>query len=702
MITAERKFRPDIEGLRAVAVGLVVLGHARVPGFEGGYIGVDVFFVLSGFLITGLLLREQATTGAVSMAGFYARRARRILPAASVVLVVTVLASYQWLGFLRGGEIAEDGKWAALFAANFRFASEGTQYLNLTAPPSPLQHYWSLAVEEQFYLVWPIIFLTVVSVAPRISPAAKLAAVLALIIVASFAWSVVQTGTNPVWAFFSPLTRAWELALGSLLAVGLPQLRRIPLRLGPWLSWAGLGGVIVGAFIIDSGTAFPGYAAALPVIGTAMVVVGGTIAPRGGAERLLGLLPFQVLGKWSYSLYLWHWPVLIIAEQRAGQSLPLVQNLGLVALGLGLAVITHYAIENPIRFARPLTRNPWSSLSVGVCLVVAAYGLSGWQLSQHSPSRPPARPAAALEAEPASDPGNFRGDPVEEVLALVAASTAINEQPSDLVLDLRSANTDFAWFLPAPEECLVDPEILESPPCIFGDPDGSRTVVLLGDSHAAQWLQALDDIGARMHWKVIMLGKAGCPAASLDFRMAYQTATQRLVGPPPDCVPWMDNAISRINETRPDVVILASCNGCEYMVDANDKVLTRSAWGTGLEETLQRITSPNTTKVVLGDIPRLKGSVDCLALHPDNVQACAEPVGPVTGATYNDIERSVAEAAGVAFIDVTPWFCGSVCSPIVGNMVVYTNDYHVTATYARHLSWALESVLMPIVESAEQ
>jgi hypothetical protein len=164
----------------------------------------------------------------------------------------------------------------------------------------------------------------------------------------------------------------------------------------------------------------------------------------------------------------------------------------------------------------------------------------------------------------------------------------------------------------------------------------------------------------------------------------------------------MDNAISRINETRPDVVILASCNGCEYMVDANDKVLTSSAWGAGLEETLQRITSPNTTKVVLGDIPRLKGSVDCLALHQDNVQACAKPVGPLTDATYNDIERSVAEAAGAAFIDVTPWFCGAICSPVIGNIVVYTNDYHVTATYARHLSWALESVLMPIVESAEQ
>lgn len=698
MTTEERKFRPDVEGLRAVAVALVVLSHARVPWFEGGYIGVDVFFVLSGFLITGLLVRERATTGSISMAGFYARRARRILPAASLVLIVTVAASYRWLGFLRGDVIAEDGKWAAVFAANLRFASEGTQYLNLTAPPSPLQHYWSLAVEEQFYLVWPILFLIVASVAPRMKLAAKLAAVLAVIILASFAWSVVQTNSNATWAFFSPLTRAWELALGALLAVSLPQLRRAPRHVGPWLSWTGLAGVIGAALVLDNSTVFPGYAVSLPVVATAMVVAGGTMTPGGGAERVLRLLPFQMLGKWSYSLYLWHWPVLIIAEQRAGHSLPLAQNLALVGLGLGLAVVTHHAIENPIRFARPLTRNAWSSISVGVCLVVAAFGLSSWQLGAHGPPKAPVQTALAAAPDPLPALRAATVDPLDHVLALVSAAPAIEALPADLVLDLRLADTDFAWFLPAPDECLVDPEVVQSPPCIFGDPEGARTVVLLGDSHAAQWLKAFDEIGKRAQWKVVMLGKAGCPAATLDFSVAYQTATQRLIGPAPDCLTWLDSAISRINETAPDVVVLASCNGCEYMVDAKGEVLTKSAWGAGLAETLQRITPPNTTKVVLGDTPRWRGSVDCLAVHPNNVQECSKPVGPVTGATYNDVERGVALAAGVAFNDVTPWFCSSVCSPVVGNMVVYTNDYHVTSTYAGHLSRVLESVLRPIVE----
>ncbi len=699
MTSSERKFRPDIEGLRALAVGLVVLSHAGVRAVEGGYIGVDVFFVVSGFLITGLLVRERATTGTLSMAGFYARRARRILPAASLVLILTVLASYRWLGFVRGNVIAEDGKWAALFGANLRFASEGTQYLNLTAPPSPLQHYWSLAVEEQFYLVWPLLFLAVATVAPRRSLAAKLAAVLVVVVAASFAWSIIQTESNAAWAFFSPLTRAWELALGSLLAVGEPWLRRLSPRIGPWLSWSGLAAVAAAAFVFDNSTAFPGYAAALPVVGTAMVVAGGSIAPGAGAERLLRLSPFQLLGKWSYSFYLWHWPVLIIAAQRAGHSLPLSQNLALVVIALGLAIATHYIIENPVRFARPLTRSSWTSISVGACLVAAAYGLSGWQIRTNTTSSTSAR-VAEKPATVAPGDGSATATPAAvDVRALVQSSANISALPGDLVPRLENANKDFGWLLPAPEECLVDPEVIESPPCVFGDPGGSRTVVVLGDSHAAQWLPAFDHIGKELGWKVELLTKAGCPAAWLSFRTAYQSFTQRLIGPPPDCLPWLENTLARINASTPDAVILSSCNGCEYMVDDNGNVLTREAWANGLRETLDRITSPGTTEIILGDIPRLKVSVDCLALHPQNVQKCARPVETAVGATYNDIERQVAETAGARFVDVTPWFCATVCSPVIGNMLVYTNDYHVTATYAEFLTGELRAALQPIIEA---
>ncbi len=699
MTNDERTFRPDIEGLRAVAVALVVLGHAGVPGIEGGYIGVDVFFVVSGFLITGLLLRERTSAGSTSLPGFYARRARRILPAASVVLVVTVLASYQWLGFLRGGVIAEDGKWTAVFAANLHFASEGTQYLNILAPPSPLQHYWSLAVEEQFYLVWPLVFLTVAAIAPRVSLAGKLTAVLALIAAASFAWSVVQTGSNVTWAFFSPLTRAWELAVGALLAVGLTQLRRVPAGLGPVLSWSGLAAIVGSAFLLDNGTAFPGYAAALPVCATAMVVAGGTIAPRRGAERVLGLPPFQVLGKWSYSLYLWHWPILLIAAQHAGHSLTLGQNLGLVAVAFGLAAVTHYAVENPVRYARPLIRHPWASVSAGLCLALAAYGVSAWEIRDHHTAH--ATSGATTErgySGPLPDSKASLKDAVDDVLALVAAAPGIRAMPPDLVPDLERAHWDYAWMPPFGQGCLVDPPALVSPPCVFGDPDGSRTVVLLGDSHAAMWLIAFDAAAKSLHWKVTFLGKAGCPAVSISFLHALGRGPQKLVEAYPECSHWLNYAIDRINGISPDAVVLASCNGCEYMVGADREVVTKSAWAAGLRETLNRITTPNVRKAVLGDIPRWAGTLDCLVTNESNLQACSKQVGPATDATYNDVEKSVATEAGAAYIDVTPWFCGSVCTVVVGNMVVYTNEYHVTATYASHLWEALESALEPIVD----
>jgi peptidoglycan/LPS O-acetylase OafA/YrhL len=380
-----RKFRPDVEGLRAIAVALVVLCHAGVPLLSGGYVGVDVFFVLSGFVITGLLMEMRKTTGKIApvLLDFYARRARRILPAATLVLVVAIVASYHWLGFLSGNAIAEDGQWTALFAANLHFALQGTQYLNAQAPPSPLQHYWSLAVEEQFYLVWPLLFLLAASVARKVSLRIRLAAVLVPLIMASFLWSAIQTPQDGVWAYFSPLTRAGELALGALLAVMVPLLMRIPARFGSWMSWGGIAGIIGSAVWFNDATTFPGVAAALPVLATALVVAGGTVRPGGGAEVILGRRPLQWLGKLSYSWYLWHWPLLTIAAQRAGESVPVVTNLGWALLALGLAFVTYHTLENPVRHAKLLTRHPVYSLALGTLLVLTAYAVCSWELHMH-------------------------------------------------------------------------------------------------------------------------------------------------------------------------------------------------------------------------------------------------------------------------------------------------------------------------------
>jgi peptidoglycan/LPS O-acetylase OafA/YrhL len=338
----DRRYRPDVEGMRALAIILVVLFHYGVPWLKGGFIGVDVFFVISGFVITGLLLRERQATGTNSLISFYARRCRRILPAATLVIIATVFVTYFLIGIGPGRVAASDGRWAAVFLANVH-----------TSPLSSLGNFWSLAVEEQFYLVFPLLFLFANRSTGRIPPRMRTAVVLGTVIIASYWLSIVQTSSNEGWAYVSPFTCAWELALGSLIALETPMLRRVNVRFGAALTWAGLTVILYSAVAFTSLRNFPGSEVALPVVGAAAIIAGGATAPRFGVEALLGIAPFQWIGKRSYSLYLWHWPVLIVAAMYLGGFhgrwiVRPVLVLGVVALSMG----TYRIVENPIRHSR--------------------------------------------------------------------------------------------------------------------------------------------------------------------------------------------------------------------------------------------------------------------------------------------------------------------------------------------------------------
>jgi peptidoglycan/LPS O-acetylase OafA/YrhL len=360
-----------------------VLYHAGVPKITGGFVGVDVFFVLSGFVITGLLLRERATTDKTRLLAFYGRRSRRILPAATLVIIVTVLASYHWLGFLTGNSTAADGRTASLFYANFHFISTGTNYLASQAPPSALQNYWSLSVEEQFYVIYPTLFIVAALAWSHVNLRLKLTVILIVSIVASFAWSVHQTSVDATAAYFSPFTRAWELALGGLVAVASPQLAKLPRMVALTMTWGGLAGILVAAFVFTPATAYPGSAVALPVLCTGLVVAGGTAVPHWGAEVLLGLPPFRWLGRISYSLYLWHWPILIIAADYAAHPLSVGDNLLWVLLALVLSIASYFLVENPLRHWRFLSRSGFRSLCLGAILVGISLALLTFEISSH-------------------------------------------------------------------------------------------------------------------------------------------------------------------------------------------------------------------------------------------------------------------------------------------------------------------------------
>jgi len=366
-------FRPDIQALRALAVLLVVMFHAHIPWFHAGFLGVDVFFVISGYVITTVLLQERESKASTSLAGFYGRRIRRILPAATVVLIATLWAVYHWLGVVSGVTNATDAKWVAAFMGNFHFASTGTQYLTANAPPSAFQQYWSLAVEEQFYLVWPLLFMALVSFWPRVSLQRKLIAGLAVIIASSLLWSVVETGQNQVWAFFSPLTRAWELALGAGLAVVAPYLRDRSPRFGMVLITLGYLVIAGATWAFSESTPWPGSAVMVPVLATGAVIAGGTMRQSQGFGVVTRSTPVQWFGNTSYSLYLVHWPIIIIATEFAVQPLSTRSNVLLVLSSIIVAAISYYVIENPIRRSQVLKRSTLATFMLGAAMIGASY-----------------------------------------------------------------------------------------------------------------------------------------------------------------------------------------------------------------------------------------------------------------------------------------------------------------------------------------
>ena len=346
------RFRPDIEGLRAVAVTLVVLLNAGVPGIGGGHLGIDVLFVVSGFLTTSLLLREVAATGRLSVLGFCCRRARRVLPAATLVLVGVVLAGYAWLGPQRGGEMAADAVRAALLAP-------------AGAPaPSPVQHFWPLVVGAQLSFVWPVALAVLLWLGFRWALAHWLAAA----VLASFLYSVLS-GT--AGGSLMPATRAWELGAGALLAMAGDRLDRIPNRPATAMAGVGLAVIVVAALSVDGTTPSPGYAA-VPVLATVLVLTG-----RGDA--LLGRWPMVWLGRLSYSWYLWHWPVLMIAEQVHGGPLAAHVRAALVLAALGLAAATYFGLEEPVRRSRRLERSPLLTLVLAALLVVTPITVARWK-----------------------------------------------------------------------------------------------------------------------------------------------------------------------------------------------------------------------------------------------------------------------------------------------------------------------------------
>jgi len=647
-MTRSRSFRPDIQGLRGLAVLLVVVFHAWPQLLPGGYVGVDVFFVISGYLITGLLLREIESTGRIAFLDFYARRIRRLLPAAALVITGTVLLAALLRPPLGAGEMASSAIAAATYVSNLWFAARSVDYLQEGLHKDPLLHTWSLGVEEQFYIVWPALLAAAVALAGGRGARRTIGIAVIGVSALSLAGSVLLTPWLASWAFFGLPTRAWELGLGALAALAGGRAERWGEGTRRALSGSGLVCILVAAVFYSSGTSYPGYAALLPAGGSFLAIVAGA---GDGDQRRHGLLRWGALrriGDLSYSLYLWHWPVLIFAaEAWPGQAPNLVAAAG-VLVSLALAALTYRLVENPVRYHAGLRARPPNTLLAGLLLVGATVGIA--LASRY----------VAHGAFGAAGPGK--------------AEQAARDRPR--IYDDR---------------CFAAALDVEPPECVYGPAGARHTIALVGDSHAAQWFPALEQLAVQNRWRLAVFVKAACPLA------AVEPFDRKLNRPYFECTQWREKVMARLTELRPTVLIGSHSSFYEPFVSRNGPAIAQ--WQRGLEESLHRIGAVAGHVVLIRDTPRPGFHVPgCLARaqmrRADPAPACIYWLHEAVLPDAYDTERAAAERAGASIIDLNAEICADKTCPVErGGIVLFHDAEHLSAGFARSLAESLWNAL---------
>jgi peptidoglycan/LPS O-acetylase OafA/YrhL len=692
--SARSTFRGDVEGLRAIAVGLVLIYHADSALLSGGFVGVDIFFVISGFLITGLLLAEVRETGTVSLLGFYGRRAKRLLPAAAVVLVAVGAMTVAFLPKVRWVDTGWDIVSSAFYVANWRFADNAVDYLAADNAPSPIQHFWSLAVEEQFYAVWPLLILLLVAFSRGRGPSTtSLLLGLSVIAVPSFLWSVHLTDTDAGRAFFVTTTRMWELAIGAFVAILGSRLVRLPRFVGAVLAWSGLAVSVGTAVLLTTATLFPGSIALVPTLGVAAVIAGGPSAGRIGPVALLGTAPMRAVGALSYSLYLWHWPMLVIARAGLGE-LTTMQSLAVVLSSALPAYLTYRLVENPIRTSWRLSLEPIESLKVGglATLAISLCGLvvilSAW------PPPPPLARARVIAPHPNASGGPVRVAPKIGALSLAANPRGDNrgapaDRPGSFTPSALQARDDVPPVYDL--GCHVRHSDTEANYCTFGKDDSDFTVALVGDSHAAQWTSPLADIAEARGWRLRTYTKSSCPLG--DFTVSFEER------PYAQCTAWNRKMMTILTAPdRPDLVVTSNS---QYLVHGASPADNARTLRGGFRRSWKRIVDAGAKVATLLDTPRPGMDIaDCVSANENRLTRCAVARSRAVndeGAVYRD---AAAKVPGVTVIDLNDAICPTdVCAAVIGGVLVYRDSNHLTDTYARTLGPRLQNQLGPLADA---
>ncbi|MET1053202.1 MAG: acyltransferase family protein [Mycetocola sp.] len=664
-VPSKRDLRADIQGLRAFAVVMVILDHLfHRP--SGGFVGVDVFFVISGYLITSHILRELDRSGRLSLSGFYRRRVRRIAPAATLVIVVTVAASALLLPRSRAISIAIDGVWAFFFGANWRSMLVGTDYFQLGQLPSPLQHYWSLSVEEQFYFVWPLLTMLVFTLAlrrigtPRSAQVATIA-VFSVLVAVSFIWAMIETTTNPTAAYFSTFSRAWELGIGATLAAVSMRPWRIPFAVRVVLAWFGTVGLVVSVFWIDAASVFPAPTAALPVLATAAVIaagIGETDSRYGWALWPLTNRVSVYIGSISYSLYLWHFPVIVLLAS----FLPIDSRryyVVAIALIVLTSVLSFHLVEQPVRKSRwlmPKTSPPRESAKrsrTPVVLAAAAsaallvvLGLGAARLATPDPSPPAVTTSSECFGADAA-PGAGGACAVTDPLSIDQVTPTLDELPDD------TAGGYSCWRQKGGE--------LKT--CTFGStsPDALR-VALVGDSHAAAMLPAFLERAADMDWSLDTYLGFGC-----------QWRDQNTGS---DCDAVADETQDRLLSGEYDVVITTAARWA--VADASPESFS-DRW--------KAVAATGAKVVAVKAVPIVPESTyACLSRIGVDLNDCTTPLEEAN--STDDVQIEAAARADASVVDMTDFYCDDMaCPAVIGDVILYRDSAgHISGTYMKTMA----------------
>jgi peptidoglycan/LPS O-acetylase OafA/YrhL len=605
----------QIQGLRALAALLVTIFHARLV--PGGFIGVDIFYVISGYLITGLILREIENTGTLNLQNFYQRRIKRLLPTSVFVLFVTAIVGMFVLPAITRDALGRDLFAAATYISNYLFAWWQNDYQNLNATPSPFIHYWSLAVEEQFYIVWPIFILFLSRYGKRaVLYGVAISSALSLLL------SIYQTQTSPIWAFYSLPTRAWELGVGALLLF-IPD----TFWKNRFIPWVGLIGIAIAALKFDENTSFPGINAVLPVGATALLIGSIAIWPRLFNDVSNNRVS-QWLGAISYPLYLWHWPALVLPSSALGRPLRIRERIFCILLTIVLAHFTSKYIEQPLRNKKVPGKKIYRFFAATTALSLVA-GL----------------------------------------LITSTASSIISVKGTDYKFNLIDVMEKPSVY---GDNCHSNYGEKKSGDCTYGDIDSKTTVVLYGDSHAAQWFPALEALANDRGFKLVSLTKSACP--SVDVPRADQGAFKNV-----HCDKWRDDSIARIKKLRPAAVIMSSF---QYFNPPSGYPDEYQWWRKGQIRLLDALRGSSKHLIYISDTPRpLRDIPNCLASR--DPQSC------------DSTEKSPVKIInGFEKVDPTPWLCTNYCPAIQDGYVVYRDASHISVAAALALKSQLEAALM--------